>query len=68
MILKKNVGYLDSVLRVILGVIIVTAGFYYNTYWGLLGLILVISGAVSYCPVYRILGMETTLPNIEREN
>lgn len=68
MILKKNVGYLDSVLRVILGVIIVTAGFYYNTYWGLLGLILVFSGAVSYCPVYRILGMETTLPNIEREN
>ena len=68
MILKKNVGYMDSVLRVILGALIVTAGFYFNTYWGLLGLILVFSGGVSYCPIYRVLGMETTAPNIEREN
>jgi len=68
MILKKNVGYLDSVLRVLLGAIIVTAGFFFDTYWGFLGLILVFSGGVSYCPVYRMLGKETTLPNVEREN
>lgn len=68
MILKKNVGYLDSVLRVILGALIVAAGFYFDTYWGFLGFILVFSGGVSFCPVYRALGIETALPNIEREN
>ncbi len=68
MILKKNVGYLDSVLRVILGAIIVSAGFFFDTYWGLLGLILVFSGGVAYCPVYKVLGKSTMNPNLEREN
>lgn len=68
MILKKNVGYIDSIIRVIIGALIVGVGLYFDSYWGFIGLILVFSGAVSYCPVYRLLKMETTRPNMERAN
>ena len=68
MILKKNVGYIDSIIRVIIGALIVGLGLYFDSYLGFIGLIPVFSGAVSFCPVYRLLNMETTRPNIERAN
>jgi len=68
MILKKNVGYLDSIIRVFIGAVIVASGLYLNNFWGLLGLILVFSGALSFCPIYRILNTTTISPDLEREN
>lgn len=67
-IVKKNVSNLDAVLRVTVGMIIIFAGLYYNNLWGLAGIILVGTGSVSFCPVYRILGIQTCSPNLEREN
>lgn len=68
MILKKNVGNTDSIIRVLVGALIVVLGLYFGNFWGFLGFILVFSGAVSFCPIYRLLKMETTKPNIERAN
>ncbi len=68
MILKKNVGNADSIVRVLVGALIVVLGLYFENFWGFLGFILVFSGAVSFCPIYRFLKMETTKPNIERAN
>lgn len=68
MILKKNVGYLDSVIRVLIGSVIVAAGLYVNNLWGFIGMILVFTGALSYCPIYRILNTTTISPDLEREN
>lgn len=68
MIMKKNVGYWDSILRTILGAAIVSIGMFYDNYWGLLGLILVFSGVVSYCPIYRLLKIATVQSDLEREN
>jgi len=67
-IVKKNVGLSDSILRVILGMIILFAGMWFNNLWGFVGLILVASGVISFCPVYRMLGTQTCAPNLEREN
>lgn len=68
MILKKNIGYLDSVIRTVIGAIAIIVGFYLESYWGLLGLLLVFSGALSYSPVYRIMKISTMNPDLEREN
>lgn len=68
MIMKKNVGYWDSIIRSIAGAIIVSLGLFYDNYWGFLGLILVVSGAVSFCPVYRLFKFATVSPDLEREN
>ena len=68
MILKKNVGYMDSIIRVVLGTLIIAAGLFYDSYWGFIGLIPVITGSLSFCPVYRLFKLETTNPNAERAN
>jgi hypothetical protein len=68
MIIKKNVGYWDSIFRTIVGAAIVSIGMFYENYWGLLGLILVFSGVVSFCPVYRLFNIATVKPDLEREN
>lgn len=68
MILKKNVGYLDSVIRTVVGAIAIIVGFYLDSYWGLLGLLLVFSGAISFSPIYRIMKFSTMNPDLEREN
>lgn len=68
MILKKNVGYYDSIIRATLGVLIVLAGVYFQNWWGFLGLILVFSGGLSFCPIYKLAGIDTTRPDTERAN
>lgn len=68
MILKKNVGYIDSVIRATLGVLIVLAGVYFQNWWGFLGLILVFSGGLSFCPIYKMAGIDTSRINSERAN
>lgn len=68
MILKKNVGYMDSIIRVVLGTLIIAAGLFYDSYWGFIGLIPVITGAISFCPIYRLFKMETVNPDAERAN
>jgi len=68
MILKKNVGYVDSIIRVVIGASIVGIGLYFDSMWGLVGLIPVFSGAVSFCPVYKWLSIDTAKPNVERAN
>ena len=59
---------MDAVLRVALGMVIILVGLYYNNLWGLAGIILVGTGALSFCPMYRIFGIQTCSPNLEREN
>ncbi|REL37930.1 DUF2892 domain-containing protein [Rhodohalobacter sp. SW132] len=66
--MKKNVGFSDALLRVVLGMIILFAGLWYDSLWGFLGLIFIASGALSFCPVYRVMNIETCTPNLEREN
>lgn len=67
-IVKKNVSNTDAVLRVIIGMIILFVGLYYNSLWGFVGIIFVGSGVLSFCPVYRIFNFQTCSPSLEREN
>lgn len=62
---SKNVGYLDSVFRVLLGSLIVIAGFMFDNWLGLLGLILIITGGLAWCPIYKIFGIRTCKPDLE---
>jgi len=66
--MKKNVGFFDSIIRIIIGGLIMAAGVAFESLWGLVGIIPVMSGAVSWCPIYKALGIYTCNPNLEREN
>lgn len=45
-------GKTDRIIRTIVGVIIVAAGVYFQSWWGLVGLIPLGTAAVGWCPAY----------------
>jgi len=56
----KNVGSLDRTLRIIIGLVLLSLVFVGpQTLWGLVGLILIATGFMNFCPIYRILGKNT---------
>lgn len=61
--LKKNVGNIDRILRIVVGLALL-AGFFLNTeatyrWLYLIGLVPLATGLLSSCPLYSIFGMST---------
>jgi hypothetical protein len=50
--MKKNMGNVDRTLRIIIGIAVIVLGLYYQSWWGALGLIFLITATISWCPVY----------------
>ena len=50
--MKKNVGAIDMIVRIVLGVVILLLGFYFNTWWGLIGIIPISTALLGWCPAY----------------
>ena len=57
--MKSNVGSSDKIIRIILGVVIIAAGFYFKTWFGLVGIVPLLTAFVSFCPLYSIVGINT---------
>jgi len=57
--MKCNVGYTDKLVRFTLAIIIGAAGFYYKSWWGFLAIGPLVKGLISFCPLYKILGLNT---------
>ena len=59
-LLARNEGAADRVLRVLLGIAILSLSFVGpKTLWGLLGLIPLLTGVIGSCPLYSLLGIDT---------
>ena len=52
--MHHNVGGIDQILRIVLGVVICTIGVIYNNWWGLVGLIPLVTRTMSWCPLYNL--------------
>jgi hypothetical protein len=66
-VMTANVGTIDRVLRILVGLALVAAavgvfGPAYQTVWGWIGLIPLATGLVGWCPLYSILGIKTCKP------
>ncbi len=58
--MSRNEGTIDRVLRVILGLVLLSLFFVGpQTWWGLIGLVPLLTGLMGSCPVYSILGIST---------
>lgn len=57
--MKSNVGVKDKFIRLGLGLAIAAVGFYFESWWGLLAIIPLITGLVSFCPLYTIFDLNT---------
>lgn len=58
--MKFNVGGIDRILRIVVGIVLIglaatgTVG-----WWGWLGVVPLATGLFRFCPMYRLLGMST---------
>jgi len=57
--MKCNVGTVDRLLRIILGLIIAILGVYFNSWLGLIGIIPLATGLFSFCPMYFLMKIST---------
>jgi hypothetical protein len=58
--MQVNIGKLDRALRVIAGVVlIVWAAFLNGPAWAYIGILPLVTGLLSVCPAYKILGINT---------
>jgi len=63
--MEKNVGTVDRILRLVIGVALVAYALNlispdtgYNA-WGWIGVILIATAIFNFCPAYRIFGIKT---------
>lgn len=50
--MKFNVGPIDRLIRVIVGLIIAILGVIFDSWWGLIGIIPLATGLFKFCPMY----------------
>ncbi|MDQ6960244.1 MAG: DUF2892 domain-containing protein [Mariprofundaceae bacterium] len=58
--MKTNEGTIDRILRVILGLALISIVFVGpQTQWGWIGVVPLVTGLVGMCPLYAIFGLNT---------
>ncbi len=58
--MTQNVGSIDKWLRITAGVVILGLGAFGPLgWWGLIGLVPLVTGLMSRCPAYSLLGVNT---------
>ena len=50
--MKCNVGPVDRLLRIIIGLLVAIAGVVFDSWWGLVGLVPLATGLFKWCPLY----------------
>ncbi|MDA8363471.1 MAG: DUF2892 domain-containing protein [Gammaproteobacteria bacterium] len=61
--MQQNVGSADKVVRVIIGLVLVSLVFFLNgsiRWLGLIGLVPIFTAFVGWCPAYSLFGLSTS--------
>lgn len=62
--MTHNEGTIDRVIRVVLGLALLSLIFVGpHTWFGLVGLVPLVTGVVGFCPIYRLFGLRTRAGN-----
>jgi hypothetical protein len=57
--MKTNIGSIDRIIRVLIGLAILGAGLAYHSWLGLIGLVPLLTAVVRFCPAYLPFGLST---------
>ena len=57
--MKINLGKADRILRIVVGLAIIGAGVYFGSWVGVIGMILLVTGFINFCPIYHLIGINT---------
>jgi hypothetical protein len=63
----KNIGSLDQLFRLVAGLVIIALGVLYQSWWGLLGVIFLLTGTIKWCPLYLPFGISTCKTKTEKK-
>jgi len=56
----KNVGGVDKIIRIIVGLVLISLVFVGpKTAWGWVGLVPLLTGLFNFCPLYPLIGLNT---------
>ena len=50
--MKYNIGPVDRLLRIIVGLLIAIVGVIFDSWWGLIGIVPLATGLFKFCPLY----------------
>ena len=57
--MKQNIGTVDRIVRIVLGLAIAAAGIYFRNWLGLIAIIPLATALVRVCPLYLPFGIST---------
>lgn len=57
--MKRNVGGLDRVARLLVGAAIIGLGIYFKSWWGAVGVVPILTAAIGWCPAYLPFGISS---------
>lgn len=57
--MKINVGGIDRLLRIIIGLALIAWAIFGGPVWSWIGVIPLMTGLFKFCPIYSLLGMKT---------
>ena len=59
--MKKNVGGIDRLIRILAGVALILWAVLGGPIWAWIGVLPLATGALSWCPAYSLVGIKTCL-------
>ena len=57
--MKTNIGGVDKILRILVGIALIGWGVYAHNWLGAIGAIPLLTGLLGWCPLYTLVGMST---------
>ncbi len=58
--MEANVGQTDKMIRIVAGVLLLSLVFIGpKSWWGLIGLVPLLTALINFCPAYTLLGVNT---------
>lgn len=57
--MKKNIGKIDMIIRIVIGLAIGAVGYYYQSWFGLIGIIPLATAFIGFCPAYTLFNCST---------
>lgn len=57
--MMKNVGGIDRIARIVVGLALISLVWLVPTNWGWIGVVPLLTGLINFCPAYTLLGVNT---------
>lgn len=63
-----NIGKTDKGVRLLVGLLAILAGIVFKSWWGIVGLVLIATAVINWCPIYTLFGINTFMSKSTRKN